>query len=132
MLFDLDIKLCLDYDPNTESISLKRFELVKQEKISDNSDPYCKNHLITDTQERYSILTLGKSMPIPLGCEITFIAKEINGNEKIYQIRSHRTIKGRLDGLRQFYKDFEGVLKIGNSYAVEYNTKDNVVIFHCN
>ena len=128
MLFDLDIKLRVDYNPDTESLEIKEFELIRQEKIS-NESVYQKQHRLTETQERYGIFTFGKSLPVPLGTEITFIAKK-DGVEKRYYVKSHRTIKGRIDGLRQFYKDFAETLKIDDSYAVKYIAQTNTVIFH--
>lgn len=129
MLFDLEIKLRVDYNPDTESLAIKEFDLIHQSKISNESVPYKKTHELTDSQERYGILTLGASMPIPTGSTIHFIAKK-DKIEKKYCAKSHRTVKGRIDGLRQFFKDFESVLQINSSYEVEYIAQTNTVIFH--
>ena len=128
MLFNLNIQLLAEFNPQTETLEVKDFKLLKQEKVTDKSEPYRKKHLINATQERYSILTFGKTMPFPLNQVLTLVVEDdSNDNPKTYQIKSHSSIKGRLDGLRQTYLEHPSVLAVDEYCDAVYDIDSNVL-----
>lgn len=128
MLFNLNIQLSVEYNPQAETLEIKDFQLLKQEKVTDKSEPYRKIHLINETQERYSILTFGKSMPFPPNQEMTLVVEEDSYDKtKEYKIKSHSTVKGRIDGLRKIYLNHPSVLAVGEYCEAVYDIESNVL-----
>ncbi len=72
------------------------------------------------TEEKYKIITLGSSMHVGFGKEIVFVWNDIS-----YNVKMHRGVKGRIDGLSKFYSD--SGIREGDVLQLDYDYERNQI-----
>lgn len=87
-------------------------------------------HVISETENRYGILTLGskslvgKSMQKGTTIKINIKGKEFNSTRPI---RTHRVTQGRIDGLTQLFRTFPEELGVGKKINVTYDSDNRTI-----
>ncbi len=87
-------------------------------------------HTISETENRYGILTLGAKSEvgglIPIATEITI---EIDGQRFIgpRPIITHRSARGRIDGLTQLYREFPEKFAVDTVLFASYDPEAAVL-----
>lgn len=76
---------------------------------------------IGETDLKYKICTFGAKFHIGFGVPVTIIM-----NGKRYSCRTHKSAKGRIDGLKQFYA--ENDISLGDEIKAVYSPADGTVI----
>ncbi|MDU5107771.1 hypothetical protein [Clostridium sp.] len=121
---NIDIKLEIDYDTiNKEFIVVSCNPVI----LNQNQSSMIMTHTLSETQIKFGILTLGAKIGknIPKGKDILI---KVNGNlyssEK--QIITHRSVKGRIDGLTAFYKTYDDFIA-GTSLQVDFDINNNIL-----
>lgn len=124
---NLNVDIAFSYNSATNEYSI-----VSTKSDIRNIDIVEKNevvlHTITETQSKFGILTLGakhgvgKILPIS-----TEIAIKINGeNYTDKKIVTHKTVRGRIDGLTDLYSKFPQLVA-GKEISVEYEQNDKIL-----
>lgn len=75
---------------------------------------------IGTTDVKYNILTLGAKFHIGFGSPVT-----IQMDHHSYQVKMHNSVKGRIDGLKQFYQDHN--LELGSKLEIGYSRQKNLI-----
>ncbi len=78
------------------------------------------NKTISMTDVKYKICTFGSKFHIGFGVPIY-----LKYNEKSYPCKTHKTAKGRVDGLSQFYK--EQSIQVGEVFVAEYKYLERTI-----
>ena len=82
--------------------------------------PNCIDGVVLNPSDvKYNIFTTSRSLGIPLGETIGFYAY-IDKRAKFWTVKTHKTTSGRIDGLGDFYKEYEGFLHAGKKMVVAY------------
>ncbi|EHO53894.1 hypothetical protein HMPREF9099_00565 [Lachnospiraceae bacterium oral taxon 082 str. F0431] len=87
-------------------------------------------HVISETENRYGILTLGskslvgKSIQKETTIKINIKGKEFNSTRPI---RTHRVTQGRIDGLTQLFRAFPEELGVGKKINVTYDSDNRTI-----
>jgi hypothetical protein len=108
MKFKVDIEVNIEAIYNTET---EEFQIISCKphiyKKEDVDDEEYLIHLLSKTQYNFGILTLGAKSVVgrQLPPNETVTIKFFEGKKEIDErtIRTHKTVKGRLDGLTSFY-----------------------------
>ena len=82
-------------------------------------DQFLDDVVLNPSDLNYNIFTCGSSINIPQGAEIGFYAY-INKKPNYWSVKTHKTVKGRSDGLSEFYKEYASELKAGKKFTVIY------------
>ncbi|SHM72160.1 hypothetical protein SAMN05660826_01767 [Caldanaerovirga acetigignens] len=97
----LEVEFLFNIDLENEDLSIDSVKL-KSVRMQGKKEDETTIHTLTETQVKFGILTLGAKSSVgkvmPLGEEIII---DYYG-EKI-TAKTHRTVKGRIDGLTRFY-----------------------------
>lgn len=123
---ELDAKIKFDIDTKTNSLhSISMIPVLN--KIKKNEEEFII-HTITETQNKFGILTLGAKNSIgaliPVQEEIRLIF-----NGKAYTnkpIITHKTVKGRIDGLTDFYTNTPE-LTVGTKLKVKFDYEKKIL-----
>ena len=118
---NLEINLVLEYDIDNDELSLVSSD-TKLKSASIIKKKISIEHQISETQYKFGILTLGAKNEIgkvlPLSTEIKII---VNGEYyKNKTIISHKSVRGRIDGLTDMY-NCNPELKVGSSVYIIYD-----------
>lgn len=120
---NMDVKLEIEYDEVNGTFNVMSCIPI----ITNNSSALNSNfeHTLTETQTRYGILTLGSKFGnyMPRGQEVEI---EVNGVKYKDTVVTHKTIKGRIDGLTKFYKEFSD-LKEGTALDIIYDAESKTL-----
>ena len=125
---DLTISMGISFDPSTGQLSITSTnQSISVSKIIEKNEVHIQT--ITNTQKKFGLLTLGArsvvGKKIPTGEVITlkFNGKEFSGKK----ITTHKTTKGRVDGLSSLYSEYENNLKVGSKLEVKFDLKTKVL-----
>ena len=131
MKFNIGVNVNIEaiYDTETGCFSIIscKPQIIKKEDIIINE--WMEHHL-SSTQIKFGILTLGSrssvGKQIPLGESITvqFIEDGVIIEEK--QVTTHKTIKGRIDGLTSLYYK-KRTLTDDTKVKIRYNYDDKIL-----
>lgn len=118
----VDVKLEVMYNPETNELDIVSCSpSIVSQRILDPKRYF--KHKMTKTQLKYGILTLGArtrmGQEIPLGKVIDI---KLNDKEPI-QIKTHRAIKGRIDGLTRVYAEHPELIE-GAEVEVSFDLKE--------
>lgn len=99
---EVDVKFEIIYNSAKDEFSIISCNPSISKKIEINTKKTIK-HKLTKTQVKFGILTLGSrndvGQNIPLGKTIELVVND----DKPIKITTHKTIKGRIDGLTKTY-----------------------------
>lgn len=120
----LELEFVFNIDPENKEVSIDSVRL-KSARVHEKDEDIITKHTLTETQVKFGILTLGAKSSVgrmlPLGEEITI---DYYG-EKI-PAKTHRTVRGRIDGLTKFYSRHPELMPDTNIVAV-YDAEENVL-----
>ncbi|WMJ77550.1 MULTISPECIES: hypothetical protein [unclassified Sedimentibacter] len=133
---NLNVLLTLAVDVATNKVEVQNCD-AKVVKVAsdDNNQIQYTEHQINETENRYGILTLGAKslvgMLMPTATEVTI---EIDGVKFISSksIRSHRSTRGRIDGLTQLFREFPDKLAVGAILSVSYDSQTSILALKSN
>lgn len=117
--FDFLLNIKAEFDTETQEINVVSCEpIITHRKID-------KHHVISATEARFGILTLGanfkKTHGLPLNHPISLVFEG-----KTYEnIKTHKSVSGRIDGLTRFYN--ESKLDEGIELLVDYDAKLSIL-----
>ena len=104
--------------------------------INDGTNPVrFTEHKINETENRYGILTLGaKSAVGKLLPTVTEITIEIDGKKFVSErpIVTHKSTRGRIDGLTQLFREYKEKLEVGAVLIVSYDYQDSILTLKSN
>lgn len=133
---NLNVSLSLSINTSTNEIEVKDCKANVINVINDdiNKTKYTE-HKINETQNRYGILTLGAKsavgMLMPIATEITI---EMDGKKFIseHPIVTHKSTRGRIDGLTQFFREYKEKFIVGAVLSVLYDPQNSILIINSN
>lgn len=121
---NIDVRLEVDYDSiNNEFIIVSCNPVIQ----NPNKPSTAMIHTLSETQIKFGILTLGAKIGknIPKEKEISI---QVNGkffkSEK--PIITHKSVKGRIDGLTSFYKTYDKFIT-GTKLKVQFDVGDSIL-----
>ena len=82
----------------------------------------CVVKTIGDTDVKYNICTLGAKFHVGFGVPVTV---KING--RVYSAKSHKTAKGRIDGMKKLYS--ENGIVLGDKLKASYIAESREILF---
>lgn len=121
---NIDVKLEVDYDSiNNEFIVVSCNPVIQ----NPNQSSMIMTHALSETQIKFGILTLGAKIGknIPKGKEILIQVNGIPYNSE-KPIITHKSVKGRVDGLTGFYKTYDRFI-VGTILQVEFDVQNNIL-----
>jgi len=133
---NLNVSLVLSFNTLTNEVEVTNCVAnITNITNDDTNQVRFTEHRIKETENRYGILTLGvKSsvgMLIPTGTEITI---EIDGEKFISErpIVTHKSTRGRIDGLTQFFRENKEKLTVGAIIRVSYDPQNSTLTIKSN
>lgn len=116
---EIDVKLEVIFNSENNEFSIVSCKPNISKKLNVDAQKTIK-HTLTDTQIKFGILTLGSKNEvgknIPLGTTIELKVNEENPIE----ITTHKTIRGRIDGLTKTYSKYPELVA-GSEIEVSYD-----------
>lgn len=128
MKLDINVKLTLNFNSQN-----KQFKVLSCIPIIPNPlfKPTSITHTLTETQIKFGILTLGKTLRqyIPVHHSINiFLNNTILQTEN--PLKTHKSVNGRINGLTQLYKHYPDVFYANAILNVSFNAKnDQLLLF---
>jgi len=132
----LNVVLTLSVNLSTNEVEVQDCDAnIIKITNDDNIQIQCTEHQINETENHYGILTLGAKssvgMLIPTATEITI---ELDDEEFISSksITTHRSTRGRIDGLTQLFRTFPEKLAVGAILSVSYDPQTSILSLKSN
>lgn len=123
MEFNFLLHLVADLDEKTNEVTIKK--VIPINTSVDNNNEFLK-HIITKSEAKYGILTLGKDAK-KIGITTNTFIKIVKIDENVVKkdIKTHKTITGRLDGLTDLYSNH--LLSECDNIEVTFDIKKSIL-----
>ena len=129
----IDLKLTLSGEMNIEyDTTTNTYRVISQslKAINPNEKNTWNEHVINSSEAKYFALTIGGKSKvgnsIPIDTQISMVLLDEEENvENLGIFKSHKQTRGRIDGLKQLYKELD--LHEGTSILLRYNQLKNTL-----
>lgn len=128
---NLGLKLDISINLDNDEVEIRACEAtVLQASATNQQQKNAITHTISQTENHYGIITLGAKksqlilMPIDKEIELEINDQKFDNSK---QISTHKTVKGRVDGLTALYRQYSNELSVGSIVTVKYDTNNNIL-----
>lgn len=120
----IEQKILIEIDGEDSKILSIESKTVDEKILN---DIYTDNHVLTATELRYGIITLGKKnnvgQALPKGQQVYVEIEECN----VYTLNTHKSTIGRIDGFTKIFRENEHYFLENQAYAITFDVKKNLL-----